>query len=490
MSISRRDFLRLSALGLGSALLGSCSGKNAPDLPGTVDALSATFQPKAGPAPSLAEILGRPTDRGLTLSTVPAADGELLIEYGTSSGAYAARTAALQVKASAPVHVLLEGLQRNTRYYFRSAFSATGAARFAAGPEHTFVTQRDPGSSFTFTIDADPHNADPNFNAELYGVTLGNVQRDQPDFHINLGDTFMTEKLRPRSMEDVTRAVLDMRLRLALLGTGTPLFLVNGNHDGEQGWLLDGSEQNVAVWCTKARREYFPTPEPGGFYSGSTVEEPFIGIRDAYYAWTWGDALFVALDPFWYTRSKPRTDAGSSWGYTLGESQYQWLKETLQSSNASYKFIFLHNLVGGLDKDARGGVEAAGLYEWGGRNQDGSWGFAARRSGWGLPIHALLVQNHVSAVFHGHDHVFVRQELDGIVYQECPQSSITRYNNTQLAEQYGYVHGDVRSSSGHLRVMVAPGQATVEYVRAYRPEDEMAGQTNGQVDFSYSITGA
>ena len=177
------------------------------------------------------------------------------------------------------------------------------------------------------------------------------------------------------------------------------------------------------------------------------------------------------------------------WGWTLGKAQYEWLKQTLESSTARYKFIFIHHLVGGNSNEARGGIESAGYYEWGGKNQDGSWGFDTQRPGWEMPIHALLVKNRVSALFHGHDHVFVKQELDGIIYQECPQPSITKYNNTQLAQQYGYIHGEVVSSSGHLRVQVTPAQATVEYVRAYRPQDENANQKNGQVAANYSIAG-
>jgi hypothetical protein len=40
-----------------------------------------------------------------------------------------------------------------------------------------------------------------------------------------------------------------------------------------------------------------------------------------------------------------------------------------------------------------------------------------------MPIHQLLVRNKVAAVFHGHDHLFAKQDLDGIVYQEVPQPS-------------------------------------------------------------------
>ena len=172
----------------------------------------------------------------------------------------------------------------------------------------------------------------------------------------------------------------------------------------------------------------------------------------------------------------------------MGDEQYSWLKKTLETSQAKWKFVFIHQLVGGAGKDGRGGVEAAPYFEWGGNNADGSEGFAAQRPGWAMPIHHLLVANHVTAVFHGHDHLFVKQDLDGIVYQEVPQPSSARANATNSAAEYGYVSGDVLGSPGHMRVTVAPEQVTIEYVRTYLPQDEKPGQQNGQVDYAYTIT--
>ena len=222
------------------------------------------------------------------------------------------------------------------------------------------------------------------------------------------------------------------------------------------------------------------------FYSGNSTPDKTVGMLEDYYAWEWGDALFVVLDPYWFT--PPARGTTDNWNATLGDEQYLWLKQTLESSNAKWKFIFIHQLVGGAGKDGRGGAEAAPYFEWGGHNADGSDGFAQQRSGWPQPIHDLLVANHVTAVFHGHDHLFVKQDLDGIVYQEVPQPSSARANATNSAADYGYVSGDVLGSPGHLRVTVAPEQVTIEYVRTYLPQDEKPGQQNGQVDYTYTIT--
>ena len=39
---------------------------------------------------------------------------------------------------------------------------------------------------------------------------------------------------------------------------------------------------------------------------------------------------------------------GDQWSWTLGLQQYNWLKQTLQNSDAKYKFVFSHNMLGGI----------------------------------------------------------------------------------------------------------------------------------------------
>jgi hypothetical protein len=428
-------------------------------------------------------ILGRPTDISVAASLYAREDTQVSITWHPISGG-SSPTLSVSLKAGVPQTVDLTGLSPDTAYAYHVIVDGVPAG------EHTFHTQRASGSTFTFTIDADPHNRDPNFNGELYATTLSNALKDQPDFHINLGDTFMTEKVQAQTRAEVENTFTDLRPYFGILAADAPLFLVNGNHEAEIGWMLSGGDREVALWSTELRQMYYPNPLPNSFYTGASTADPNINSpRDGYHAWTWGDALFVVLDPFWYTTPKPQPeDLNNNWNWTLGKAQYDWLKSTLETSRSKYKFIFIHHLVGGNNTDARGGIEAAPFFEWGGKNADGSYGFDEQRPGWGKPIHQLLVENGVSAVFHGHDHVYVKQELDGIIYQELPQPSMADYNKTSLAAEYGYRSGDVLGSSGHLRVTVSPEQVTVEYVRAYLAKDERPGQQNGQVDARYQIT--
>ncbi len=244
-----------------------------------------------------------------------------------------------------------------------------------------------------------------------------------------------------------------------------PLFLVLGNHDGESPRGRGGEADSLAVWSNLMRKRYFPNPLPDSFYTGNSAKHPEAGLLQDYYAWEWGDASFVVLDPFWFTANqRGRSD---NWRRTLGAAQYQWLKRTLESSRAKFKFVFIHHLVGGADNQCRGGAEAAPLFEWGGRNPDGTEGFKQNRPGWPAPIHQLLAQNRVAIVFHGHDHFYARQDLDGIVYQEVPQPG-DPHGSTRSAAEYGYKSGTMLGSSGHLRVVVSASQAKVDYIRPDR----------------------
>lgn len=296
---------------------------------------------------------------------------------------------------------------------------------------------------FVFTITADSH-LDYNTDRAYYERTLTRAAADKPAFHIDLGDTFMTEKHVNRA--DAAQQYLDQRRYFDMLGV--PVHLVIGNHDGECGRYLDGTTNNLAVWSRSMRMKYFP--------------ELLAPDGRNYYAWETNNALFIALDPFWFSPRSWRGD--DNWFRTLGKEQYDWLKHTLETSQAKFKCVFIHHLVGGADRQGRGGAEVASLYEWGGKNADGSDGFAAHRPGWAMPIHQLLVKHRVTAVFHGHDHLYVKQDLDGIVYQEVPQPGDPK-GSTRSAAAYGYTSGVILPSSGYLRVTVSAGEARVDYIR-------------------------
>ena len=421
-------------------------------------------------------ILGRPTDRSITLSILLRGAADVRVVYGAATGPLSRKSDTLDLKAGEPGEVLLEGLEKDTAFEYRVVAAGSGKPLLPEGGNGRFRTCRAPGAAFTFTVQADSH-LDGSCIPELYKTCLANVLADKPDFHIDLGDTFMTGKHESR--ESAAKQYEAQRYYFGQVGQSAPLYLVIGNHDGEETRREeDTGKGGLAVWSCLQRKRLFPNPVPDAFYSGNPERHPEAGPLQDYYAWTWGDALFVVLDPYWASRSGRGKDP---WSMTLGRAQYDWLAGTLRKSKARRKFVFIHQLVGGLDASGRGGAEAAALFEWG----DGN-GFAGHRLGWGKPIHALLVETGVSVVFHGHDHFFARQELDGVVYQLVPQPAHRNSRNHQAAE-YGYKTGDFLPSSGHLRVRVATEGVTVEYIRAATPEMERRGIRNGEVVLRYAI---
>ena len=274
-----------------------------------------------------------------------------------------------------PVELALNALQANTRYYYQFLWRPAGIEQFSRSPEYAFHTARPPGSRFAFTLTADAH-LDEHTSAEVYRQTLANIRADQPDFHIDLGNLFMTDKHASR--EAAARQYLAQRYYLGQIGCSIPILLALGTHDGESSRYDDGSDSCLAVWSNLTRKRFFPNPVADDFYTGNNLPKAHCGLLQDYYAWAWGDALFVVLDPFWH--SLRQRGGGDGWGWSLGKAQYRWLEQTLAQSRAKFKFVFIHNLLSG-DQTARGGVEVAAFNEWGGRNPDGTDGFPQHRRG-------------------------------------------------------------------------------------------------------------
>jgi len=420
------------------------------------------------PAHDFDLILARPENHSITISALAYRDLEACIVYGTQSSACTNQTPVRILKAGTPVEFVLASLQTDTKYFYRFCWRSAGLTSFTNSAESSFHTARAAGASFTFTMTADAH-LDEHTSAEVYQQTLANIHADEPDFHIDLGNLFMTDKHATR--EEAARQYLAERFYLNQIGS--PLFLTLGVHDGEASRNDYDSPDSLAAWSNAIRKKYFPNPKPDNFYTGDATPSAPSGLLENYYAWTWGDALFVVLDPYRYSSRQRNTDG---WGWSLGREQYDWLTRTLAASKVKYKFVFLHNLLAG-DQSSRGGVEIAKFNEWGGKKFDGTEGFAQHRPGWPLPVHQLLLKNHVTAVFRAHDNFYARQELDGIPYIMIPQPSFAGNDRIRDLENYGYKQGKFLGNSGHVRVKVSPEIVAVDYVKA-SPDATVADRWN------------
>jgi predicted phosphodiesterase len=399
--------------------------------------------------------LCRPGAESVTVSVLAWEEMDAFIEYGDGL-----KTAEVKLKAGLPQNIVLGGLKPDTSYNYRLTFRRAGGEA-VQDVTRSFHMQRKAGQSFSFVMQADSH-LDNNTDVRVYQQTLANMLADKPDFMIDLGDTTMVDKFGKffRRSESQYKA---QRYYMGRIAHSVPIFMVLGNHDGER-----GSDPEMSEWSLGMRHTYFPNPTDGN-------------DKHSYFAFEWGNALFIGLDPFWATTQR----GASGWDMTLGDAQYRWLTKTLTSSKAAMRFVFIHHLVGGLGRDVRGGAKPAAYMEWGGKNADGSEGFQEHRTGWEMPLHPLFVKHGVNIVFHGHDHLFVKEELDGIIYQEVPQPGHPS-GGTRSAEEYGY-GGVILGSAGHVRVTVNENQAKVDYVRSIVPGVTRSNLENDAVEHGYMI---
>jgi len=354
------------------------------------------------------------------------------VEYGYSSNKSANKSAIISITKGSVKNITLTGLKPSSNVYFRLRY-AVGASKNYLSLPYALAKTSALTSSATFAVQADPH-MDENSSADVYNATLNQIVAAAPAFLMDLGDIFMVDKLPDKSEANIRARFELMKSYYQKLGD-IPLKITLGNHDGELGY----SKFNTKSY----RKEYFPE-QTGDL---------------AYFSFTGPDQLHISLDPFTYTTTNPKTDG---WQWTLGKTQYDWLKSTLENSTEKFKFIYIHHLLVG-DAQSRGGTEIAQFNEWGGKNKDGTDGFLSNRAGWAKPIHQLLVDNQVTIVFKGHDHLYVKQELDGIVYQTVPQPS--HPGDKVDPTQYGYLGGKTVGGSGFIKVQTSSAEAQVDFIK-------------------------
>jgi hypothetical protein len=437
-------------------------------------------------------IAGRPTNHSVAIHVISEAGTGAYIEYGTEPGKYTLATMPAENDSGRVTRIAIDKLTSDTKYYYRVRYRMNGESGYAAGSEKSFHTAREAGNAFSFGVQGDSHPERPGkmFSADLYGITMNHAKDAGLDFYITLGDDFSIERLiekNIKSQEAVDSAYFGQWPFLSGVGGSCSLYLVNGNHEQAAKYLLDGTADNFAVMAATSRVRIYPLPAPDSFYGGDAEKVERIGLLRDYYSWEWSDALFMVLDPYWQSSVAVDNVAGDAsgkrkdlWDITLGDAQYKLLASTLAGSKAKYKFVFSHHVLG----TGRGGIEMAGLYEWGGKNEQGVREFEAKRPGWAMPIHELFVAYKVSAFFQGHDHLFAYQTLDGVAYQSLPNPADDTYSAFNAD---AYKSGTKLPNSGFVRVSVAPDKATVEYVRSYLAKDVKPGHPDGEAAFSYEV---
>jgi 3',5'-cyclic AMP phosphodiesterase CpdA len=274
----------------------------------------------------------------------------------------------------------------------------------------------------------------------LLAVTA-EVQAANPDFVINLGDMLDYHlfgfNAPPPDASWARLGYLNYRRLLGDTVGHAAHFPVIGNWDGESGC----NTRDEIARSTSQRLLYAPGPCPSTYPQGGSVSGD-------YYAFTWGDALFVILNVMTYTPTCHllSDDPGVPDDWTLGAAQLAWLDQTLANATSKWRFLFIHHTDGGAAGDpddtayGRGGGQAAYVGEQ-------------------ATIHAMMLQYGVQIFFYAHDHVFTDMAVDGIHYL-LPGSAGAPWKFD--SSQTGYTH--YWPDSGYAQVSVAPDRAEVDLV--------------------------
>lgn len=351
----------------------------------------------------------------------------------------------------------IDGLSPGSVYdYQLSAGAGSAATPLFQG---TVTTQRPAGQPFTFALVTDTH-----IGADLTYTNQGNPQtlrsasaaiaQAAPDFVVNLGDMLDFHEYgfnTPPPDESITRlAYLNYRQTFGPTIGNAAHFLAIGGWDSESGC-------NTAEEIDRSRSQrllYLPGPDAQTYREGGSQYQD-------YYAFTWGDALFVVLNVFTYTPTCHLLSEypGAADDWTLGDDQLAWLEKTLAGSSAKWKFLLIHHPVGG-----NAGNDTDSAY--------GRGGGRAAQVGQQATVHAMMRQYGAQIFFYGHDHVFTDMTVDDIHYS-LPGSAGAIWYFTP--DETGYTQD--WEVPGWGRVTVAPDSVHVQFL-----------DLSGQILYEYSLT--
>jgi hypothetical protein len=129
------------------------------------------------------ELLGRPTDKEITLQISFSDSAEACVRYGTAAGNLTQQTNWQLMRVGDPSEIIVNNLTPNKQYFYRLVYRKPNTTVETQRPEYTFHTQRPSNESFTFVVQADPH-MDPLSDSAVYKRCLQNQLEDKPDFMI------------------------------------------------------------------------------------------------------------------------------------------------------------------------------------------------------------------------------------------------------------------------------------------------------------------
>lgn len=480
---TRRDFL-ISASATGAAMALGALGCERDDADSPLGKpIGAAEQPAAS---AVYDGLFRPTSHGCTVHWIPKTPSEVQLLAGASANAL--REVATRAAGSTDSFEIT-GFQPDSDLFLQFAYRLPNEAQWKQRPVRKIRTARAPGSTFKMAIMADTHThatLNKKGAAESARQTAAAVIADAPDFLVFIGDeaSMIHDIYRNREVtdEDAQRTWMQWRQLYADLLSTVPSCLVLGNHEGEAGYYQHYMQQRGPLYlqrmATIARKQHLLNPLPttypeGGENEGWVGDQKSLATGGAdqgncsplqnYFAWTWGDALFVVLDVHRYTNPGNHSPhAPEEW--TLGKVQFDWFEKVLAASKAKWKVVLCHHLVGGWHYDGSGRSQRTDYYY-------GRGGGKYARVGEQAKVNELMKKHGARFFLYGHDHIFTHQPADGIDFVCCGRPSYLNpewYPRPGFVEAYGENKGDPHgflAALGYTRLTISPSEVKLDYIR-------------------------
>jgi hypothetical protein len=391
--------------------------------------------------------LGKPTSTSVTINlAAPDRLAVCAVRYRREGAAPEPETWKQSREVTLPsgsaAEITLEPLVPGSVYQYEVLARLQGEDHFSTVGTYFFRTRPEGPSPFSFALVSDAHlTPGREERSQVLSAVCASVRTRSPAFFMMLGDNVQTFTSHGGPMGDPRHGpLLYLLLRRALgdLSAFVPGFLLLGNWEGENGWHPDRER----TWARQARMDFTCNPDATTYPEGGSINED-------YFAFTWGNALFVGLTVTRYTTTDHAlgSPVGKQDDWTLGEQQREWLLRQLAGSKARWKMLFIHHTVGG-----KGGDELNSRY--------GRGGGRAAKVGEQALIHDWMRRYGAQVLFYGHDHVFTDMKVDGIHYI-CVGSAGAPWKFGQAETGYDRFW----TPSGYTWVDVAGEALRVSFVR-------------------------
>jgi len=360
------------------------------------------------------ELTGRVTNTSATVNIINGHENiSAYLEYGTTSASAGDYDSTTPTQENVANDTLIEfdisSLTPDTLYYYRLSAKRNNHSSYSHSDERTFRTRRD-NAPFNFTIVSDIHTEEssPGFANSAADILNSMSDNDNSDFVFFLGDNIQVSDAGNGPIPNETHATteyIEFRNVSGADYNSLPTYVLIGNWEAEGGWT---GNTNLTL-ARNIRKKFIPNPNSTTYPEGGSDYED-------YYAFTWGNALFVVLNIESYTLQNPHATGGSVDNWTLGTTQLNWFNDTLKNSAAPWKFVFIHHVAGG---------------NWSGSANDELWSRYGRGGGRSAyigeqaTIHQIMRDNDVEIFFYGHDHVFTDIVVDQVHYVEVGRAGYT-----------------------------------------------------------------